>query len=72
VWQDGSADEGLMLELAEQLSEKFDMESLTMYDALQEVWSNANKCTYNSVTSAPKTKVRRGEGQEQRGGRGGE
>ena len=62
LWQDGSADEGLMLELASQLSEKFDVESLSMYDALQEVWSNANKCTYNPVASMPKAKVRREEG----------
>ncbi len=46
-----------MLKLAADLSDNFDMESLTMYDALKEVWSNANKCSYNPVPVAPKSKV---------------
>ena len=46
-----------MLDLATELADRFDVESLSMYDALQEVWANANKCSYSMKSSKPKIKV---------------
>lgn len=46
-----------MLDLATELAERFDVESLSMYDALQEVWANANKCSYGPHATKPKIKV---------------
>ena len=34
------------MDLAVELAEKFGIESLEMYDALQEVWGNANKADF--------------------------
>ncbi len=52
--QDGSADEQAMMDLTEELAEKFSIESLELFDALQEVWSNANKSDF---ATSRKTKV---------------
>ena len=48
--QDGSPDEDQVLQLAEELSTKFSIESLEMYDALKEVWGNANKTDFDKAT----------------------
>ena len=58
MMQDGTPDEKLILELAIELSDKFEMKSQTMCDALKEEWSNANKCAYNPTPVTPKFKVR--------------
>ena len=44
--QDGSPDEQQVMDLAEELSQKFSIESLEMYDALKDVWGNANKTDF--------------------------
>lgn len=44
--QDGSPDEQQVMDLAAELAEKFGVESLEMFDALKEVWSNANKSDF--------------------------
>jgi hypothetical protein len=35
------------MDLAADLAEKFGVESLEMFDALKDVWSNANKADFN-------------------------
>lgn len=42
------------MDLAAELAEKFDVESLEMFDALKDVWSNANKTDF---AAKRKTKV---------------
>lgn len=46
-----------MQDLATELSERIDMDSLSMYDMLKEVWSNANKCSYGAKATKPSVKV---------------
>lgn len=53
--QDGAPDEQEVMDLAAELAEKFSVESLDMFDALKEVWSNANKSDF---TAKRKAKVR--------------
>lgn len=55
--QDGSPDETLVMDLAAELADKFSVESLEMYDALQEVWSNANKSDFAAKRNAAKVCV---------------
>ena len=55
--QDGMPDEQLILDLATELAEEFDVESLSMYDALQEVWANANKCSFGAKSNKVRVKV---------------
>ena len=56
--QDGSPDEQMVLDLATELSEKFSIESLEMYDALKEVWGNANKMDYATAKRMMKVSIR--------------
>lgn len=53
--QDGSPDEQLVIDLAAELSDQFEVESLEMYNTLQEVWSYANKTDYATAKLNNKT-----------------
>lgn len=52
VHQDGSPDEQQVMDLAAELAEKFDVESLEMFNAVKDVWSNANKSDFSAKRKA--------------------
>ena len=56
LFQDGAPDEQEIMDLAADLAEKFEVESLEMFDALKDVWSNANKSDF-ATAAARKPKV---------------
>lgn len=45
------------MDLAADLAEKFDVESLEMFDSLKDVWSNANKSDFATASARKPNKV---------------